>query len=64
MLKLCLKFPNETLKHSLTYTEVQKYGVSMFVFKEINTFIHQGRIKFIKTDSKDIYNVTKDYHFK
>ena len=29
--------------------------------KEINTFIQQGCIKSIKSDSKDIYNVTKDY---
>jgi len=24
-------------------------------------FIQQGRIKLIKSDSKDIYNITKDY---
>ncbi|XDV46539.1 hypothetical protein PO909_014421, partial [Leuciscus waleckii] len=29
-------------------------------FKEMNTFIQQGCIKLIKSDSKDIYNVTKD----
>jgi len=27
--------------------------------KEINTFIQQGCIKLINSDSKDIYNVTK-----
>ncbi len=32
--------------------------------KEINIFIHQGHIKFIKSDSKDIYNITKDFYFK
>ncbi len=30
-----------------------------FFFKEINTFIQQGCINLIKTDSKDIYNVKK-----
>ncbi len=35
------------------------------VFKEINTFIQQGYIILIKTDCKDIYNVTKVYlYFK
>jgi len=34
--------------------------VGVFILKEINTFIHQGRIKLIKSDGKDIYNVTKD----
>ncbi len=38
-----------------------KYGV---LFKEMNTFIQQGRIKLIKRDSKDIYNVIKDFYFK
>ncbi len=33
--------------------------VTTFIFK--NTFIHQGCIKWIKSDSEDI---TKDYHFK
>ncbi len=31
--------------------------------KEINTFIQQAWIKLIKSDSKDIYNVTKDLYF-
>ncbi len=30
----------------------------------MNTFIQQGRIKLIKSDSEDIYNVIKDFHFK
>ncbi len=34
----------------------------MFFFKEINTCILQGHIEFIKSDSKDIYNV--DLYFK
>jgi len=29
--------------------------------KEVNSLIQQGCIKLIKCDSKDIYNVTKDY---
>jgi len=29
--------------------------------KEINTFIHQGLIKLINSDRKDVYNVTKDF---
>ncbi len=33
-------------------TTVQKFGVST-IFKEINTFIHQGCIELIKIDSKD-----------
>ncbi len=31
--------------------------------KEISYFIHQGCIKLLKSDSKDIY-VTKDLYFK
>ncbi len=27
----------------------------------MNTFVHQGRIILLKSDSKDIYNVAKDY---
>ncbi len=30
----------------------------------MNTFIQQGHIKLIKSDSEDIYNVTKDFCFK
>jgi len=29
----------------------------------MNTFIQQGHIKLIKSESKDIYNVTKDFYF-
>jgi len=36
------------------------FGVSMF-----NTFIQQGCIKLIKSDSKeDTYNLTKHFYFK
>ncbi len=38
-------------------------SLSVF-FKEINTFIQQECIKLIKRDSKDIYNATKEFHFK
>lgn len=31
--------------------------------KEINYFIEQGCIKFVKSDSKDFY-ATKDFYFK
>ncbi len=31
---------------------------------EINTFIQQGSFKLIKSDDKDIYNVTKDLYFR
>jgi len=32
--------------------------------KEINTFINQGCIKLIKSKSKVIYNVAKDFYLK
>ncbi len=41
------------------------FGISTFFFLyEINTFIQQGRIKLIKSDSKNIHNVTIDLYFK
>ncbi len=43
---------------------IQKFGVSKIILKEMSTFIHQGCIKLIKSDSKDVYNVTKDFYFK
>ncbi len=30
----------------------------------MSTFIQQGCIKMIKSESKDIYNITKDFIFK
>ncbi len=33
---------------------MQKFGVSFFFFKEMNTFIQRGFIKLIKSDNKDI----------
>ncbi len=29
----------------------------------MNAFIQQGCVKLVKSDSKDIYNVTKDLYF-
>jgi len=37
---------------------------SEFFLKEIITFIQQGHIKLIKSEGKNIYNVTKDFYFK
>ncbi len=34
--------------------------ICLLLFKEINTFIQQGCIKFIKSDSKDIHYVSID----
>ncbi len=31
--------------------------------KNMNAFIHQGHVKLMKSDSKAIYNVTKDFYF-
>ncbi len=36
----------------------------MTFLKEITIFIQQGHIKFIKSNSKDICNVTKYFYFK
>ncbi len=36
------------------------WGQHVWFFKEIKTFIQQGCIQFIKSDSQDIYNVTQD----
>jgi len=38
--------------------------VVVVVFKAVNTFIQQGCFKLIKSDNKDIYNVTRDFYFK
>ncbi len=35
-----------------------------FLKEKNNIFIQQGHIKLIKYDSKNIYNVTKDFYFK
>ncbi len=39
------------------YSTFQTFGLSLI----FNTFIQQGHIKMIKSDSKDMYNVTKDF---
>ncbi len=58
-----------TVGHSILWTKIIIYFISKFCskfwgqwdlfFKEINTFIQQWCIKVIKSDSKDIYNITK-----
>ncbi len=39
------------------FMETGEFGVGMIVFKYMNTFIQQGCIQLIKSNSKDIYNV-------
>ncbi len=61
--QICIYFIKSTVKKKnqcyqcwkLRYSSIQKFGVS-----KKNTFIKQRRIKLIKSDSKDIYNVTND----
>ncbi len=36
----------------------------IFFVKYINTYIYQGQFKLIKTNSEDIYNITKKCIFK
>lgn len=45
-------------------TSFNGHGVSKILFLEINTCIHQGCIKLINSDSKDIYNGTKVFYFQ
>jgi len=44
--------------HKRSKVWVHVLGI-LFVFKEMNTFSHQGQIKLIRSDSTDIYNVFK-----
>ncbi len=37
---------------------MQMFGLSKIFLKDTNTFIQQGCIKLIKSDSEDIYHVT------
>ncbi len=48
----------------IAFLTTQCHDCTEILFKEINTFIHTGFIKLIKSDSKDMYNVTKDFYFK
>jgi len=42
---------------------IQKFEVGKFSFEEeINTFIEQGCIKLIKSDSTDIYKIKKHFY--
>ncbi len=50
-------FPYPLCIYIYIYATIQKYGVSKCFFQEINTFIQQGCIKFIKSDSKVIFNL-------
>ncbi len=36
----------------------------IFFVKYINTYIYQGQFKLIKTNSEDIYNITKNIYLK
>lgn len=54
--------PPKKMLDPFTYTT--KFGVNKIFFKQINTFIHQGFLKFIKIDSKNISNIRKKVHFK
>ncbi len=50
----------------LIYTTVpfKSLGYLFFFGKEINTFIQQRCINLIKSDSKDIYCITKEFYYK
>lgn len=39
---------------SFKYGTVYKFGVSLILFKEINSFMQRGFIKLIKSDTEDI----------
>jgi len=53
---LCIDFSSLIWK----YSTFQKFGDG----KEINTFIQQGCIQLIRSDIKDIYNVTRYFYSK
>ncbi len=63
--KLCqLKLLYSNVQLYILQTTVQKFGVSkIFLFEDINTFILQGLIQWIKNDN-DFYIVAKKMHFK
>jgi len=41
---------------------IQTFVVRLKKKKKSNTFIYQGCYKLIKSDSEDLYNVTKDFY--
>ncbi len=47
-----------------TLNTFKSFGSVRFKKKYIYMFIQQGCIEFIKSDSKDIYKVTKYFYFK
>ncbi len=53
---------NKKLCNIIHYTFQSQYNEGGGI--ESNTFILQGCIKLIKSDDKDIYNVTKDFYFR
>ncbi len=56
-----MKYPWSDLSILLYFLS---YTVLTIFFKDMNAFAQQGCIKLIKSDSKNIYNVTKDLYFK
>ncbi len=46
------------------YTTIQKFGVSKILLKKLIIYSELEHIKLIKSDSKDIYNLTKTFCFK
>jgi len=58
---ICFQICKMCIIHSLLFNSLRSVR---FVLKEINTFINQGCIKLIKSKSKVIYNVAKDFYLK
>jgi len=55
----------ETQTHTglFYHSQVWNQLILIYFLKEMNAFTQQGCITFIKSDSKDIYNVSKDFYF-
>ncbi len=63
------KYENKLLEKFLRPTETEakvklQSLESVRLYFLINTFIQQGHVILIYSDSKDIYNVTQDFYFK
>lgn len=57
-----LEMSGEELEYDTSHIYTgQIYGQTHACAHEINTFIQQEHVKLIKSDRKDINNVTKDY---
>ncbi len=50
--------------HFDIYYVGSKFPCSVSVFIEIDTFMQQGCVKLVKSESKDVYKVSKDFYFK